>query len=102
MLAAHNSKATGRLLRLFAWLMIALPLLAESSDAFAQACINGRAGRQMIEKREIAPFPDAARRAGVRERLAGVELCPQGSGFVYRLRIPRRQGGERRMEIPAR
>ncbi len=44
----------------------------------------------MLEAGQIAPFPDAARRAGIRpEQVQGVDLCPSGGKYSYEVDVLR-------------
>ena len=89
-------------LRTLAAALVVLALAGPASEALAQECYSGRAGRQMLEERQIVPLPEALRRAGIeRDRLVGVELCQAGGGFVYRVRVLEPGGGVRQIEIPA-
>jgi hypothetical protein len=57
-------------------------------------CVSGHEARQILEKGQAAPFPEAFRRAGYsRNQLAGdPQLCQSGGGYVYRVRVV--QGGQ--------
>ncbi len=77
-------------------------LAGPAQEALAQECLSGRAGRQMLENREIIPLPEALLRAGVgRDRLLGAELCRVGGRFIYRVRVLGPGGREDHVDIPA-
>jgi hypothetical protein len=91
-------------LRTFAAILAALTVLGAAEGASAQACVSRGDARRMLESREVAPFPDALNRAGLRrQRLVGdVELCGGRGNFFYRFRTLRPDGRIDRREIPAR
>ena len=75
----------------FALLLIAagLPGAAEAQER----CISGRDSRPMLESQQVAPFPDAARRAGIPAReVQGVRLCQSGGNYVYEVDVVRPRG----------
>jgi hypothetical protein len=92
-------------LRALAAALIVLMSIGTVSEGFAQECVTGRAGRGFVERREVVPFPDAARRAGVARQgrvLGGVQLCRGKGGYTYRGRVLDQRGRVRPLEIPAR
>jgi hypothetical protein len=77
---------------LFAATLVALC----SSSSSAERCVSPEVGRQMLESGEIAPFPEAARRAGIRpEHIEGVELCPSNGRYTYEVDVFRSPGSVR-------
>ena len=87
-------------------LAAALLLLTASMDptpAGAQgSCVSGRNGRPAVESGRIAPFPAAAKRAGISPRdVQGVELCQAGGRYVYRVTVVKSGGPPRVITIPA-
>jgi hypothetical protein len=89
-------------LRATAAACLMLALAAPVSPGMAQDCVNGRAGRQLLEQRQVMPFPDAARRAGIGNNvLRGVQLCRSGRGYSYRGRVLDQRGRVRPFDFPA-
>ena len=65
-------------------------------------CVSGRDGRQLLEQRQVVPFPEAMRRAGISsDQVVEVQLCRGGGGYVYRVRVLQPGGNVRRVNIPA-
>jgi hypothetical protein len=90
-------------LRSLAAALLVLAFAGAVSQGMAQECVSGRAGRQLIERREVLPFPDALRRAGIaHNQLVDRQLCRGGGGYVYRLRVLGPGGRVRGIDIPAR
>jgi hypothetical protein len=91
-------------LRAVAAACLMLALTGPLSQGMAQECVTGRAGRQLLEQRQVVPFPDAARRAGIgRDRvLRGLQLCRSPGGYSYRGRAIDQRGRVRPFDLPAR
>jgi hypothetical protein len=92
-------------LRIAAAALAALTILGSTAEVSAQrGCVSRGDARRMLESREVAPFPDALNRAGIRrQRLVGdVELCGGRGNYVYRFRMLRPDGRVDHREIPAR
>ena len=59
-------------------------------------------GRKAVETGQILPFPVAVKRAGISpDDVQDVSLCPNGGGFVYRVKVVQRGGAPRMVAIPA-
>jgi hypothetical protein len=90
---------------IFAMALAMLSIVGAATDALAQgACVSRGDARRLLEQREVAPFPEALNRAGVRRRDVlpdGVELCGRPGNFYYRFRTLR-DGRIGHREIPAR
>jgi hypothetical protein len=87
-------------------IVLALALLgglaAATPQALAQGCVGGREAQELIQQGQVAPFPEALRRAGFApNELAGdPQLCQGGGGYVYRVRVMR-DGQVSSVSIPA-
>ena len=68
----------------------ALIAAAVSPAEAVQHCVSREKGRSMLEAGQIAPFPDAAKRAGILpEQVQGVDLCPSGGRYSYEVEVLR-------------
>ena len=82
--------------------LLFLGLLGLPGVGMAQSCVSGRDGRQLLEKGEVVPLPEAMQRAGLkRDQVVEVQLCQAGGGFVYRVRVLQPGGKVRSVDIPA-
>ena len=64
--------------------------------------MSRKEGRKAVENGQILPFPVAVQRAGISPNdVQDVSLCPNGGGFVYRVKVVQRGGAPRVVAIPA-
>lgn len=78
-------------------------MLTGPTHSFAETCVTGRDGRQVVEQGKADRFPDAMRRAGLSfNQVLEVQLCPAGAGFVYRVKVLQPGGHVKLVNIPAK
>lgn len=65
-------------------------------------CLSRGQGRELMERGQVIPLPEALQRAGLPPGgLVDAQLCQGGRGYVYKVRVLQGGGKVRAINIPA-